>query len=132
MSQTIVVDNSVIVYALTESAGTELLRRRLSAPRQMHAPALIDFEFLSAMRGMLVGRKITEVVADQALRDFFDLPITRHPGAETFKRAWELRHNYNPYDASYVALAESLGSTLLTSDRKLEGSHSARVEVIAI
>lgn len=130
MSQTIIVDNSVIIYALTETAGNELLRRRLSAPRQMHAPALIDFEFLSAVRGMSLGGKLAEDVADQALRDFVDLPITRHPGVETFERSWELRHNYSAYDAAYVALAEKLGGKLLTCDRKLEGNHSAQVEVV--
>jgi predicted nucleic acid-binding protein len=36
-------------------------------------------------------------------------------------RIWELRHNMWPYDAAYVALAESLGITLVTVDAKFGG-----------
>jgi len=32
---------------------------------------------------------------------------------------WELRHNVTPYDAAYVALAELMSATLLTSDIRL-------------
>jgi predicted nucleic acid-binding protein len=31
-------------------------------------------------------------------------------------RCWQLRDNFTAYDASYVALAEMLGATLVTTD----------------
>ena len=34
-------------------------------------------------------------------------------------RIWELRANVSAYDASYIALAESLDCTMLTADRRL-------------
>jgi predicted nucleic acid-binding protein len=45
---------------------------------------------------------------------------------------WDLRDNLVAYDAAYVALAESLGATLLTCDAKIRAAagHSARVEVV--
>jgi predicted nucleic acid-binding protein len=126
----LVVDNSIIVYALLEGKGNELLRRRLSAPRTLHAPQLIDYEFGNVIRGLLLGGRISEAVADEARADFADLPIQRYPGSVTVDRSWALRHNFNAYDAAYIALAELLSAPLLTGDAKLMGTHHAAVEVI--
>ncbi len=126
----LVVDNSIIVYALLEGKGNELLRRRLSSPRTLHAPQLIDYEFGNVIRGLLLGGRITEAVADGARTDFADLPIQRYPGSVTVDRSWALRHNFNAYDAAYIALAELLSAPLLTGDAKLLGAHHAAVEVI--
>ncbi|RRS00750.1 type II toxin-antitoxin system VapC family toxin [Glycomyces terrestris] len=126
----LVVDNSLIIYVLLEGNGNDLLRRRLSAPRTLHAPNLIDYEFGHALRGLLIGGKITEADADSARTDFADLPIRRYPGSATADRAWALRHNFTVYDASYIALAELLGAPLLTGDAKLLGAHHAHVELV--
>lgn len=126
----LVVDNSIIVYVLLEGRGSDLLRRRLSAPRTLHAPHVIDYEFANALRGLLLGGRITEADVDTARADFVDLPIRRYPGAVTAERTWALRHNFNACDAAYIALAELLGAPLLTGDKKRLGSHHAAVEVI--
>lgn len=127
----LVVDDSLIIYVLLEGKGNDLLRRRLSAPRTLHAPNLIDYEFGNALRGLLMGGKITEIDADAARADFADLPIRRYPGSATAERCWALRHNFNGYDAAYIALAELLGAPLLTGDSKLLDAHHAAVEVIS-
>jgi predicted nucleic acid-binding protein len=44
-------------------------------------------------------------------------------------RIWELRSNVTPHDASYVALAESLGTVLLTTDGRIAGAPGLRCEV---
>jgi predicted nucleic acid-binding protein len=44
-------------------------------------------------------------------------------------RIWELRHNLTPYNAAYVALAESLDATLLTVDGRSTRAPSLRCEV---
>lgn len=45
---------------------------------------------------------------------------------------WAIRQNVTAYDASYVALAESLDLPLITRDRRLAHSsgHAARIEYI--
>ncbi|HEY3549413.1 MAG TPA: PIN domain-containing protein, partial [Propionicimonas sp.] len=41
------------------------------------------------------------------------------PADALLPRMWELRDNLRAYDATYVALAESLDATLLTADARL-------------
>jgi predicted nucleic acid-binding protein len=40
-----------------------------------------------------------------------------HRGLVT--RCWELRDNFTAYDAIYIALAEMLGATLVTTDARV-------------
>jgi len=41
------------------------------------------------------------------------------------RRIWQLRDNLTAYDASYVALAESLGCALVTADARLSRAGGA-------
>ncbi|MCB0993264.1 MAG: type II toxin-antitoxin system VapC family toxin [Acidimicrobiales bacterium] len=54
-----------------------------------------------------------------AVDDLLSLPLDRFPTGPLMIRAYELRSNVTPYDAAYVALAESLGYPLLTADARL-------------
>jgi predicted nucleic acid-binding protein len=44
-----------------------------------------------------------------------------YPHDVLIDRIWELRHNASACDAAYIALAETLGAPLLTSDARLAG-----------
>lgn len=59
-------------------------------------------------------------------------PLMRHPVEPLVHRMWSLRANVTAYDASYVALAESLSLPLVTRDRRLSRSsgHAAAIEYI--
>ncbi|MER6005510.1 type II toxin-antitoxin system VapC family toxin [Nonomuraea angiospora] len=63
--------------------------------------------------------------------DFSDLPLVRYPIERLADRIWALRDNLTVYDAAYIALAEALGCTLVTTDAKLRSAcgHRAEVEV---
>ncbi len=54
--------------------------------------------------------------------DLADLPLRRFPTLPLMTRALELRANLTVYDAVYVALAEVLGYTLVTADKKMARS----------
>jgi predicted nucleic acid-binding protein len=128
LSLTYVIDCSLVIDALSARAEDDLLRRRLSAPRTLHAPHHLDVEVAVGVRGLAAGRKITDLRGEQMLADYSRLRITRHAAWPYHPRIWELRHNLGAYDAAYIALAEALGCELLTGDRKLKdaaGHHAA-------
>ena len=130
MSPTYVVDCSLMVDALAAREGDDVLRRRLSAPRTLHAPHHLDAEIAATVRGLAAGKKITDARGEQMLADYSHLRIIRHPVWPYHPRMWELRHNLGAYDAAYIALAEALNCALLTGDVKLKnasGHHAAVV-----
>jgi predicted nucleic acid-binding protein len=128
---TIVVDASLVIAVLANRPADELLRKRLSSPRVLHAPYLIDVEVASGIRGLLLGGHLTSDRAAEMIADFRSLRIVRHPMAAYLDRVLELRHNLTAYDACYIALAESVGLPLFTRDAKLRDLdvHSADVRI---
>ncbi|MGH9072791.1 MAG: type II toxin-antitoxin system VapC family toxin [Acidimicrobiales bacterium] len=127
----IVVDAAAVVDALTAAEGSVDLRARL-AGEELHAPALVDFELVSALRGLTLGGRLSVTRAEDALTDFDDLAIRRWPNSDTLRRrAFGLRDNLSAYDASYVALAEALECPLVTRDARLarSGGHAAQIQV---
>ncbi len=125
----IVVDAAAVVDALTAKEGIEQLRTRLGL-ENLHAPALLDYEVVSALRGLTLAGKLSETRAQDALTDFTDLPMTRWPFEDALRlRAFQLRHTVSGYDAAYVALAEALDCPLLTRDLRLARSHGHNVTI---
>lgn len=127
----IVVDAAALVDALTVVDGTDDLRASL-AGEDLHAPTLLDFEFVSALRGLTLRGQLSAARAEDALTDFEDLPIQRWPSSDGLRRrAFGLRSHLSAYDAAYVALAEALQCPLLTRDARLARSsgHAAQVHV---
>lgn len=127
----IVVDSAAVVDALTAVPGTDELRAHLAA-QDLHAPSLIDYEVISALRGLTLGGHLSATRAEDLLTDFDDLPIQRWPSADALRRrAFQLRDNISAYDAAYIALAEALVCPLVTRDSRLARSagHSAHIDV---
>ncbi len=128
---TCVVDCSIVIRLLASKPGDELLRQRLA--RTVHAPALIDAEISSVVRGLSStakpGIQISAGRALEMLADYAGLRIVRHPMQPLQARAFEMRHNLSAYDAMYVALAESLGFPLLTDDAKLAAAPGHTAEI---
>lgn len=116
----IVVDTSAVVDALTGLVGSDELRKALIED-ELHAPDLVDYEVVAALRGLNKGGKLSDARAMDALTDFSDLFIQRWPfGNELRRRAFEMRANLSVYDAAYVVLAEALNCPLLTRDHRLK------------
>ena len=127
---TYVVDCSIIIRLLASRPGDDLLRQRLA--RTIHAPALLDAEVSSVVRGLAIAaapRQITAARAGQMLADYAGLRIVRHPMQPLQARVFELRHNLTAYDAMYVALAEELRLPLLTDDAKFAGTPDHEAEI---
>jgi predicted nucleic acid-binding protein len=128
---TLVVDASIIFRLLANVKGDDLLRHRLT--RKLHAPALIDVEIASVVRGHVITSKpevrITETRARTMLDRYAELKIVRHSMLHLQPRVLELRDNLTAHDGMYVALAELLGIPLLTDDAKFAGSAGHRAEI---
>ena len=118
----IVVDASVLATALGDDGEDgELARERLRG-EELAAPEIIDLEVTSVWRRTLSDERR----ASLALADLADLPMSRAPHLPFLARCWELRHNLTPYDAVYVALAETLDVLLLTADQRMAGASGVR------
>lgn len=129
----LVIDASVLVVALTDDGEDGGRARDRLRGELLSAPELVDLEVLSVLRRLVRSGSITIRRAELALADLEELPLQRASHRPLTDRCWELRHHLIPYDAAYVALAELLGATLLTGDRRLAAASELRctVEVLA-
>jgi predicted nucleic acid-binding protein len=131
----IVIDASALAELVV--GGTPRAARiaaRIAHPSEsLHAPHLVDLEFVSVMRSLEARGTLTSAVATRAIADLLVVDITRYPHDVLVPRAWQLRGNLTSYDAAYVALAENLAAPLVTCDAKLAAApgHRARIELIA-
>jgi predicted nucleic acid-binding protein len=130
----IVADASAVVDLLTREPNAPKIAGLLAA-EQAHAPDLIGFEVLSAIRGLVRGSKLSPADGLTAMRDFEGLGsrFELWPLLETMSDcAIELRENLTAYDASYVALAQNLGCALVTTDGRLARAVGRRVDVTLV
>lgn len=126
----IVLDASAAVDVVLEhGAEGKWAASELASVGSAHAPHLIDSEFTSALRRLVLLGEISTRNAATALGHFRQLRLTRYPAEPLLNRIWALRGSLTAYDATYIALAESLDAPLLTTDSRLAraGGHRATV-----
>jgi predicted nucleic acid-binding protein len=129
----LIVDASCLYEVVADAARSEEVRVRLGTDTDQAAPHLIDAEVLGIVRRDRRLGRLDSTGALQAVDDLRAWPGERYGHRALLERAWELRGNVRTWDALYVALAEALGATLLTLDRRLgrvEGLECA-VEVVS-
>lgn len=128
----IVLDASAAIEILLQTeAGSPVSERILTPDSSLHAPHLLDVEVAQVLRRLVRDGELKAERAAVALTDLRDLPVERYSHEILLPRIWSLRYNLTAYDATYVALAEVLGATLLTRDSRISRApgHSAQVEV---
>ncbi|MBT6276583.1 MAG: type II toxin-antitoxin system VapC family toxin [Chromatiales bacterium] len=95
----------------------------------LDAPHLIDVEITQAPRRYVNLGNISQEQRFKALGHWRDLNVERHPHEPYLTRVWQLRNNFSADDATYVVLAEVLGSPLLTADAKLAGAPGSNAHI---
>ncbi len=128
----IVLDASAAVdWLLQTPAGQRIENRIYSRNETLHAPHLLDLEVTQVLRRLVQQGVVTAHRADEAIRDLLDLRVNRYAHFVLLPRIWQLRHNFSAYDAAYIVLAEKLGGTLVTRDRRLASpaGHAATIEL---
>ncbi|MDZ7677366.1 MAG: type II toxin-antitoxin system VapC family toxin [Acidimicrobiales bacterium] len=125
----IVVDASVLANAIGDDGLEGTRARQALRGHDLASPGLIDVEVLAVLRKRWLAGDLGEERFGAAVDDLLAVPVARYPMLALMLRAAELKANLSPYDASYVALAETLRCPLLTSDRRLARAPGPRCEV---
>ena len=113
-----VIDASVAVeYLLKTPIGLAMAGTLNSG--SLVAPEMIDAEVLSTLRREVLGGRLEEVRAWEAIDDLLVWPIERISHRSLASLAWEHYQNISAYDAFYVAAARARDLPLITADGRL-------------
>jgi len=127
-----VIDASVFVDAMVGVGNHgELARQELRDQAALQVPAIFGAEATSALRGLVARGELSPLRAAGALQQVGTLRSMQYPFEPFASRVWELRDNLTVYDAWYVALAEWLGTELVTGDESLRRAVGPRCVVRA-
>lgn len=128
----LVVDASCLFEVLAGTARAEPIRERLAVDEDHAAPHIIDVEVFSVIRREHRLGQLDPTAAGQAVDDLEAWPGERFGHRLLLARAWELRDAVRGWDAMYVALAEALDTTLLTTDARLAAADgpTCQIEVV--
>lgn len=113
-----VVDASVFVDLVIRGEAWQSSSEALSG-RQLHAPAHIDVEVMSALARLHRAGHLTKAAARKAFTAFEQAPLTRHELPPLGTGAWTRSGGLRVADAYYVELASTLGVRVLTLDARL-------------
>jgi predicted nucleic acid-binding protein len=129
----LVVDASAILeMSVRTPLGLRCAARILRNGHSLHAPALLDIEFLQALDGLVRRGAVNSLQAIEAREVFGSLPLRLRDHALLRERIWRLRDCMSARDAAYVALAEGLDAPLVTCDAALAASrgHAADIALV--
>jgi predicted nucleic acid-binding protein len=103
----------------------------IAADDDLHAPHVVDVEVVGAIRRLVLAGELAGTVARRALEDLDALDLRRYPHLPFVPRIWQLREKIHPADACFVALAEALDATLVTTDSRLAAAPGIRASILA-
>lgn len=128
----LVVDAGCLFEVVAATPAASDIRERLAEDPEQFAPHLIDVEVFSVIRRQHAAGRLDDTAAGQAIADLHDWPGERIGHRLFLERAWQLRTNVRGSDAMYVALAEAMDATLITTDARLSRATGpgCRVDVV--
>lgn len=128
----VVLDASAAVVLLVDADGRSDEVRKIIGDARITAPTVFPYEVANVIRGKLSGRIISADQAQVAWLGLAELDPDLFQWATLAPRVWQLRGSISAYDASYVALAEIMGCSLITADAKLAAMapSTCRVDLI--
>lgn len=119
---TVVVDASVVLQWLLQApagAARTVLDRHLDGRDPLAAPELLRYEVGNVL---VTKTTLAPDVVEEAFSHLLDLDIDTYTlGVDEYRQSLRLAKQYRltVYDASYVALALTLGIGMVTADRRL-------------
>ena len=118
MNPSLVVDASAIVDLLLGAPTASEIVKAL-AEENLHAPAHLDLEVVSALARLERSGTVPSRESVEMLSEFDLMPVERHPLTEMRLEAWQMRSQLWVSDAFYVALARQLETVVLTTDARM-------------
>jgi predicted nucleic acid-binding protein len=125
----IVVDASAYVDVLLDQAG-DALYDALETSGHWVVPEHFRLEVVSAVRGAWLAGRLADRQFDAHVATIARQDLDVWPTAPLLPRIREFAPNATPYDAAYLALAEELGSALVTADAKFARVPGIRCRVV--
>ncbi len=130
-ARSLVLDASALVALLGDAGPAGSWVSASTSGTALAVPDLALFEAANIFRRQMLSGRLDSTQATLVHADLVALPLQLWPYGPLSERAWELRHNLTIYDAAYVALAELLGTSLITLDAKLGNAPGLHCPVLA-
>ncbi len=124
----IVIDASAALLGLLNDGDARAILR----DDAVVCPHLADAEVLHALRAQVLNGEITSVDAARIVTVWERLGVERVDVRGLLGRIWELRDNVSAYDATYVAVAEATGASLVTADARLARAPGPRCAITVV
>ncbi|MFN0112900.1 MAG: type II toxin-antitoxin system VapC family toxin [Blastocatellia bacterium] len=101
--------------------ASELQMEFLCGNLNLIAPTLFDYEVVNTLKSVVVRKRIDESYALSAISDLIAYDIERHDIHSLQLSAFQMacRYQRSTYDASYLALAQTLGLDFYTGDKRM-------------
>ncbi len=127
---TLAVDASTVAAALVDSGPHGRWADVVLASDALVAPHLLPVEVTNVLRRAVAAGELSADTASLAHADLLGLAVDLFAYEPFADRVWELRDSVTPYDAWYVAIAESVDAPLATLDRRLTRASGTRCRFV--
>jgi predicted nucleic acid-binding protein len=125
----LVIDASAIIDLILGGDLGDAVYKRIFG-NELHAPAHIDAEVLSAFGRMNRAGSKSDQETLEDINEFLGAPVTRHAIGDLLIGAWSRRDNVSLKDAIYVELSQKLIMQIITTDKGM--ANIRNVEVISV
>jgi predicted nucleic acid-binding protein len=128
----LLVDTNIVAYLLIDGDYTEAAQELHSRDPDWRSEAFLLVEFVNVLASSIARKRMTLSLAQDFLAKaagLFDGKLGRIPHASVLVIA--ARHRVSAYDARFLALADQLGSRLVTEDVRLRGAAPTLTQSLA-
>jgi len=96
------------------------------------APAILVPEFLSGLRKLAIRKRISTNLVNRIVTRFEGLQIELFTMSAYRRELWAMTKNFSLYDATYVLLAQTTYTPLITSDARMAKAAQRNTEIILL